>query len=640
MTDQRARRTTRLQAAPAPAGPAHERSEPAAPARAEAGSSPPSPLLGLQRAIGNRTVGALLHQRPGVAPERSPRPVNQPPALLPRRRTRRLIQRFEEDEHLRVGDQGASEATAQRVKLADDYSITYGEMVAMGGDHFQSIAQMRDFARNTGTGAGTREEIEYVRVVKIRGQKGRAGEFSADAVKAADQRYYTLALNNPTHFPTPGVGDEKKSIPERSSDFHKEYVEWQGLLPRFVDITVPHNAGTAYRLNHFQAMHEAYFAGLLGEDVSAALAVEAFGAHFLTDSFSSGHLRTARASAKEYWNQRVPMFNTNIKGYIAEVLAERLEKTIYWGILSEEAVYHGALGQEGALETVSKTLDAKGFFTFGDVVSGAVHDYDNQRGVLVTIEGEEMRLFGDNMLRPGGRQESIIMDAVNLSHHDVIMAWLLGQKHDTPLAVLAAVLKDGLFAAERLLPQVKEDAAVGAADQSTKWEFPTVDALLGDSQFATALKVFCDRKAGEFETTAKELKDAAKEKAFMEGIVTPLRADPVAVMKQVIAWTPDTGGGWFGHNQDDNALEYVQTAKATGALATLSLSQKLKLINNLLDGATIGDEEDAIMDLLKADVGHARSIIASVGWERLHDDIDDWAGNDFADTFPERIYGP
>jgi|GEM_PF-6460872 len=39
---------------------------------------------------------------------------------------------------------------------------TYGEMVAMAGDYFGSIAQMRTLAANPGTGAGTREELEYV----------------------------------------------------------------------------------------------------------------------------------------------------------------------------------------------------------------------------------------------------------------------------------------------------------------------------------------------------------------------------------------------------------------------------------------------------------------------------------------------
>ena len=58
--------------------------------------------------------------------------------------------------------------------------------------------------------------------------------------------------------------------------------------------------------------------------------------------------------------------------------------------------------KKGALATVTEKIDAKGVITFGDVVSGAVHDYDNANGVRATIQGENVKvlagMLSDNLL--------------------------------------------------------------------------------------------------------------------------------------------------------------------------------------------------------------------------------------------------
>jgi hypothetical protein len=107
----------------------------------------------------------------------------------------------------------------------------------------------------------------------------------------------------------------------------------------------------------------------------------------------------------------------------------------------------------------------------------------------------------------------------------------------------------------------------------------------------------------------------------------------------VLQWTPNTGGGIGGHNQDDNALDYYERAKKTaGGLASLMWAARANLIKNLVEGYTGGDEENAILDLLvtcpnDADV---RKVIDYVTWDRLEDEV----GSRFVTRYPKAQYGP
>ena len=206
----------------------------------------------------------------------------------------RVAQHFEEEEHKKIGDEATG---GRRVELAPGYTVSYGEMVALSGDHFESIDQMRELAKNPGPGAGTREEIEYVRVVEVNDETSRKGSFSEEARNAAEKRYYQLAANNPTHFQAPGRGDADRSVGDRAKDVEVES-RLVSMFPLQVeDVLVPQNAVAAYHLNHTRAIAEAVSAGQSKTGIDQALATEAFSNHFLTDSFSSGHVRDPRAEA-------------------------------------------------------------------------------------------------------------------------------------------------------------------------------------------------------------------------------------------------------------------------------------------------------------------------------------------------------
>jgi hypothetical protein len=109
------------------------------------------------------------------------------------------------------------------------------------------------------------------------------------------------------------------------------------------------------------------------------------------------------------------------------------------------------------------------------------------------------------------------------------------------------------------------------------------------------------------------------------------RGSVIATFRQLINYTPGsvTGelGGIGGHDEDDNAVDYYKEAKKKGALESLTVEQRTRLIRDVLSGATLGDEDTMIADLLTTNDAHVVPVIDSVGWRWLWDDVSgrDWA---------------
>ncbi len=117
-------------------------------------------------------------------------------------------------------------------------------------------------------------------------------------------------------------------------------------------------------------------------------------------------------------------------------------------------------------------------------------------------------------------------------------------------------------------------------------------------------------------------------------MVKPLTSDPVAFLKRVVNYVPDTGGGWFGHNTDDEAMDYMAKARATpGGIASLTVEQKQKLIKDVVAGYTAGDEEAAILEILGAKRADAPALIEHEGWHRLWKTIDGEHNTQFVEQF-------
>ncbi len=516
-------------------------------------------------------------------------------------------------EHALLGDLASRgpDGQPQPVRLASDYTLTFGEMVALAGDFFESIDLMRAFAVEPRTsGRGTREEIEYARVVHARGLDERRGEFSEEAVRALNRRSYELAANNQAHFLNPLDGDPARPTLEK--------------VTREVD-----SSGRLYRRYHERALKEAAAAGKGDAPVETALACEAFGAHFLTDSFSGGHLRVPRRDATEHWNRVVAMFPHNVKGCFAERIARWIKKNTTLGaVLTLDLLY------EQALAGLNDALASRGIpdFTFGDVASNAIHDYDSREGVAATVGDRVVTLRGDSNLDVATKEA--VIAAVRAGIEDVRRAHQDGQGGLDTKAVLDSLLQDGLYAPERLLPKVVPDADLPAERRSLPWKLADAYALLApeNGRWRAALELLLAGKRGELEAVAQGLPEGYKREAFEKAILGALE-QPLELLHEVIDWTPDTGGGVLGHNADDRAMAYYSRAKKTpGGLESLTVKQKARLMRHLLDAdVTVAEEEDAVFDLLTVRESDAPSLIAQIGWDRLADEL----GKRFTERFPK-----
>ena len=314
---------------------------------------------------------------------------NQAFASVARSTRQRTLQRFVESEHKLIGDLGSTRGPQlpPKLELSPGFEVTYGDMVAMGGDWFGSVQQMLDLAKVPGPGAGTREEVEYVLTVEIHGHKDKEEDFSEAARKAAKGRYYKMAADNSSHFLNPREGDTSRTPQEQVAA---------------TENGKPMGAAANYHDNHRNALIEAARAGQAGEPIDRAMLLEAFSNHYLTDSFSSGHVRTPRQTLAEEWHAKVPMFFTNFKMFMAERIAKYINDHNIRGALTVDTLMFKGEGvfPAGAMPTIEKTLKEKQMppITFGDIVSGALHDYDNKKGVDVYIEGKRTKLFGDSQL--------------------------------------------------------------------------------------------------------------------------------------------------------------------------------------------------------------------------------------------------
>jgi hypothetical protein len=345
------------------------------------------------------------------------------------------------------------------------------------------------------------------------------------------------------------------------------------------------------------------------------------------------------------------MFFYNLKGYIAEKVARELAGTEYrWGPvqLREDTVYLGVPGvKEGALGTVSRALDAIGPLNFGDVVSGAVHDHDGKLGVKASIGDETMPFLGDGSLRTEAmaRPRAMAEIAIRLGVSEVETAHAMGGRGVSAMEVVRAALsKEKTFGAERMIPKVRPDAEQDPGREAIKWDFENWSELLHDKRFKQALETFCSKKASTIDDVAKDGFSDAQRAAIKKRVSDPMRAgadSATRVLESVINWTPGISDSLGGHNVDDNANDYWKQARKTpGGLASLTYGQRERLMANFLEGATVGDDEDAVMDLLRsASAADRRRLIDRFGWERLHDEVDDWSGEDFAETYPKAVYG-
>jgi outer membrane protein OmpA-like peptidoglycan-associated protein len=298
------------------------------------------------------------------------------------------IQRFAGPEHRDVGD-----ITMTEIDLGNGMILTWGEVVALAGDEFGTAEELAETARTADGRARLRAAMEHDRL---------APRTVSDAAWAERERALAvLAMQNIPHFAAGGTAIET----------------W-----------------TTY---HAQALHRALAAGRNADSAAyqSAELVEAFGQHFLTDSFSGGHIRTPRAEISAWYTDE---FAPRVALPFLDRLRQRLVDTITAEISPQtnwpDFIVAGRVGDQ-----VDRILNERlaaiggraGFvhwfgLAIGGAVSGAMHDLEGVCGVRVTSEAhpEPWQAYGDGSLTsppPGGAAD------VAVSREQVQLAVLAAQ---------------------------------------------------------------------------------------------------------------------------------------------------------------------------------------------------------------------
>src|SRR5262245_41633280 len=289
------------------------------------------------------------------------------------------IQLFGSQEHQSLGNNATSNASYDVGGAADDhFQLTHGDLVALNGDYFlagpgtntaggkgqqDDIFHLAGRPGNRGQAAGTRDEVIWaLKIIRANDARfAQGGPWAqyvfSDAVKnAVNERYQRLAAANTTHFAAPR-GRDASGQPNASPEG---------------------SAGNSYRSTHETALRMAFQAGQRHERIDRAMAMEAAGQHYLTDAFSTGHLRTPVGSLREYWGSKYPLFWYNLRHKMALDTAVRLNEqsnnpTTWLGTVNQmyEAI-------SGTIEGMATSLPA---VTLGDLLSKVFHDTDNANGL-------------------------------------------------------------------------------------------------------------------------------------------------------------------------------------------------------------------------------------------------------------------
>ncbi len=492
-------------------------------------------------------------------------------AKISRGVTTASFQGFDSWEHRLLGDIATGGAT---YKMGAGLTLTHGDFVMLNGDYFDCrpdgnaednillLAQRP--SSKPGQMVGTQDEI--VAALKD-AQKGGAkhgngndprfgpgGEWEhleiSDAVNAAmTDRFKRLALHNREHFAHPA-----KDGPEG---------------PRL-------NAGGSYRSLHETALMEAFAAGNKGADVGGAMILEACGQHFLTDAFSSGHMRTQRADLQQHWNTKYPAFPEQFINTLGELVGHALlagmsntgkAALVGVGMLTQLGPGTNIVAQaeliKAAKDKARAAIGKAGPPGFGDIVSSLLHDADNVAGLWVTNDlgwrwiamGDDNMLKGPASPQAGGRTHfDIIRVAVELGCIDIRHAYSLGQtKSGMPRdQVLLEVMRRATepsrpsaekFAAEQIIPRQVEGTNGEQGGLADNFDALLKQRMRSDSPILFDKGIEASAKSGtihdQLEGVAEGLDETAEgvlrpRQAFEDGVVSYMRNAPIKLLKRIL----------------------------------------------------------------------------------------------------------
>lgn len=340
--------------------------------------SPGPGILALQRGAGNRAVSRLLGARP-------PGPAT--------------VQRFSGHEHRDLGD-----STGRKIDLGNGTVLTWGEVVALAGDEYATLDELLADTRDA---AGKQRLRAALMHDGIAGAAASPAEQPTEAQVAARQRRFVeLVLENSGHFNADGMA----------------MGQWTG--------------------EHTLAVSEALAAGLANDAAARerANAREAFAQHFLTDSFSGGHIRTPRAETLAWYRSDfapavVDVLLRNLSNRVIDALTAQISPQTNWPDFVVRNKVSAAVGERLAAAIAAiggrpKLVDYVALAVAG-AVSGAMHDLEGERGVMVASvdHPQPWRAFGDDRLAQSPTSREQVERAVRAAAGELDTAYDIGLRH-------------------------------------------------------------------------------------------------------------------------------------------------------------------------------------------------------------------
>lgn len=342
-------------------------------------------VIQMQQSAGNASVSRYLH----------------PP-------TQSTLARFVGSEHEALGN-----TTGASIDLGNGVVLTWGEVVALAGDEYGSLADLLADTRDDAGKARLRAALEHDRI---------PGAIAATlpeptAAQRADHeaKYIQLAMHNVDHFP-----DHSAAL-------------------------------NAWGNHHAAAVELAVQAGLSNDPsgMNLAYANEAFGEHYLTDCYSGGHIRTPRTAIVNFYT----VFGDHITSTMVDSLRTRLIEALvteaspqtsvpdFW--LRHKIRGHVEPGIENAITNLggmSKLAEYVGL-GIGGAISGAMHDEEGRNGVQVASDDhpEQWTAYGDGDLNKSPVSREQATRAISEAKAQVDEAFAIGEgegaTRDTAVAV-------------------------------------------------------------------------------------------------------------------------------------------------------------------------------------------------------------
>ena len=338
------------------------------------------------------------------------------------------VQRFISSEHLSLGDVTGDTIPAGSL-FPDSPELSYGEIVALSGDlygsfeHLASPYYIRKDGQEDRSPDGQRRKIEELNELKnlLRIETRLIAQHSEQAAQSGQ---------SPHGFVPPGIDTGYVTDPSTGTEVPGYELATEGrygalALENFLHFSFGEENLTAWKSGHRQALMDAFLAGFQGNQsgIFLALARNAAAAHYLTDAFSSGHMRVPRRCADEYYRRLMAGATDGAVEELVNALPERINFEIPLSAIEDllpswlpdidlpDLEVHIPLPlQRWARQLAGALADEIRPFmedTVGQLLGGLVskwlHDKENERGLCVSnMAGGRWQAFGDAFLdQPG-----------------------------------------------------------------------------------------------------------------------------------------------------------------------------------------------------------------------------------------------